>query len=279
MIAPFSDTMVAMKAPGTGIPQRVPPGISAMPRRPEPAWFEELYARYNRKTYLGTDPVQFLSRYPDIRDREMAALIASSFALGRVAHILASVEKVLAPMQPGPRSFLDRASARTLRSTYAGFKHRFFDADCLVAFLRGAQKMLRLHGSLNAAFVKGLGPDCDTILPALERFAAEINNGCGSLVPSPARGSACKRLNLFLRWMVRSDEIDPGGWTGVPASKLIVPLDTHLFRIARRMGFTRRKSADIRTALEVTAAFRRIRPDDPVRYDFSLTRLGIMPRT
>lgn len=256
---------------------RIPSGISAMPRRPTLAWLEALYARYNHQNYLSTDPIQFLFRYGDIRDREIIALIASSFALGRVAHILVSVEKVLAPMQPGPHAFLTSAGPGQFRAIYAGFKHRFFDAECLVSFLCGMKNMLQLHGSLNAAFIKKLAPDDETIVPALEQFTRELNTGCGSLIPSPARGSACKRLNLFLRWMVRHDAIDPGGWSGVHASKLIVPLDTHLFRIGRRMGFTRRNAADLRAALEITAAFRKIRPDDPVRYDFALTRLGIMP--
>ena len=263
----------------TSARHRVPPGMSAIPRHPTLAWFEALYARYSRKGYLNTDPIQFLFRYPDIRDRELVALIASSFALGRVAHILSSVEKVLAPMRPGPHAFLLNADIDGFRSAYAGFKHRFFDADCLALFLSGMKAMLLRHGSLNAAFMAGFSPDDETVLPALEHFASALNTGCGSLIPSPARGSACKRLNLFLRWLVRRDEIDPGGWTGIPASKLIVPLDTHLFRIGRRMGFTRRKSADLRAACEITAAFRKLRPDDPVRYDFALTRLGILPFT
>ena len=95
--------------------------------------------------------------------------------------------------------------------------------------------------------------------------------------PDPAAGSACKRLHLFLRWMVRSDDVDPGPWTSVPAGKLVIPLDTHLHRLAAKLGATRRRSADRTTALEITEAFRRIRPDDPVRYDFALTRLGIRP--
>ncbi len=95
------------------------------------------------------------------------------------------------------------------------------------------------------------------------------------LLPSPGKGSACKRLNLFLRWMVRSDDVDPGGWSGVDAGKLIVPLDTHMHRMGLEVGLTRRKQADMQAALEVTRAFRTIAPEDPVRYDFALTRLGI----
>jgi uncharacterized protein (TIGR02757 family) len=94
-------------------------------------------------------------------------------------------------------------------------------------------------------------------------------------VPSPVGGSACKRLNLFLRWMVRQDGVDPGGWDNVPQSKLIVPVDTHMHRICLRLGLTTRKQANMATALEITEGFRALAPDDPVRYDFSLTRLGI----
>ena len=98
-------------------------------------------------------------------------------------------------------------------------------------------------------------------------------------LPSPDGGSACKRLNLFLRWMVRKDNVDPGIWQSIPASHLIVPLDTHMHRIAKAMGLTSRKQADIQSAIEITGAFSFIRPADPVRYDFALTRLGIKPGT
>jgi len=89
------------------------------------------------------------------------------------------------------------------------------------------------------------------------------------------RGSACKRLLMYLRWMVRKDEVDPGGWEGIPPSKLLVPVDTHMHRIARKLRFTRRKQANLATVREITAAFRKIVPDDPARYDFTLTRFGI----
>jgi uncharacterized protein (TIGR02757 family) len=122
-------------------------------------------------------------------------------------------------------------------------------------------------------------PGDRTTLPALEAFAAELNLPCGCqttyLVPSPAAGSACKRLNLYLRWVVRRDDVDPGGWEGIAPSKLVVPLDTHMFRICRSLGMTARNQADLKSALEITQAFRAIVPEDPVRYDFALTRLGI----
>ena len=143
--------------------------------------------------------------------------------------------------------------------------------------LFSAKRVIERYGSLQACFAAGLNGD-DTVLPALSSFTKELALSGGlsnGLLPSPAGGSACKRLNLFLRWMVRRDDVDPGGWDGVPASKLIVPLDTHMHRIGLALGLTGRRQADLRTAAEITAAFRAIAPDDPVRYDFALTRLGI----
>jgi uncharacterized protein (TIGR02757 family) len=129
-------------------------------------------------------------------------------------------------------------------------------------------------------FMAGCSPGDATILPALENFSHHLRRGCedrleGILLPRPMKGSACKRLHLFLRWMVRKDEVDPGVWSGLDPTMLMIPLDTHMFRIARAFQLTRRRQADMRAVLEITDAFRAICPEDPVRYDFSLTRLGI----
>ena len=128
-------------------------------------------------------------------------------------------------------------------------------------------------------FASGLSESDADVIPAMTAFASEIvcaGSGAGlCLIPDPCRKSACKRLNLFLRWMVRSDRVDPGGWKGIPASKLVIPLDIHMYRFASLLGLTERKQANLATALEVTTEFAKISPDDPVKYDFALTRLGI----
>ncbi|OFW52907.1 MAG: TIGR02757 family protein, partial [Actinobacteria bacterium RBG_13_35_12] len=135
------------------------------------------------------------------------------------------------------------------------------------------------YGSLNNCFLQGLKEEDKTVLSAALNFAKNLNdlakNRCSSLVPSPIGGSAFKRLNLYLRWMVRRDNVDPGGWIGVSSSKLIIPLDTHMYRISLKLGFTERKQADIRTAMEITSALKKFDRDDPVKYDFALTRLGM----
>jgi len=239
---------------------------------------EALYRKYNRREFVHPDPLEFLYPYEKICDREIVALVASSLAYGKVTQILKSVSFVLERMTPSPSVFLKRASLETIQQTFSGFKHRFTTSQQLSSMLLGVKRVLEGHGSLHACFMSGLNDD-DTVLPAVTSFAGELSlcadRSLGHLVPAPERGSACKRLNLFLRWMVRRDEVDIGGWENVPASKLIVPVDTHMHRICLSLGLTTRKQADMRTAMEITHAFRAIAPEDPVRYDFSLTRLGI----
>ena len=143
--------------------------------------------------------------------------------------------------------------------------------------LIGAKRVLDRYDSLENCFLAGWRGDFDTVLPALPRFIGEISGegNCGHLLPDPAKGSACKRINLMLRWLVRRDAVDPGGWDDVPAAALVVPLDTHMKKTGIRLGFTTRSGSDIKTALEITEGFRALSPDDPVKYDFALTRLGI----
>jgi uncharacterized protein (TIGR02757 family) len=240
---------------------------------------DELYGLYNHRELVHPDPLEFLYDYHDLRDREVVGLIASSLAYGRVALILKSVSSVLKPMNPSPFSFLLDSSPKFLRRTFSGFKHRFTTGKEVASMLWGVKCVIERYGSLYACFTAGFNDDEDTIFPALLPFVKELNDGISkgrnSLLPSPNKGSACKRLNLYLRWMVRQDRVDPGGWRMVPVSKLIVPLDTHMHRICSLLNLTRRKQADMRTAVDITHAFRRMVPEDPVRYDFALTRLGI----
>jgi len=240
---------------------------------------DRLYRDLNRRRYVHPDPLEFLYDYDRPGDREIAALVAGSLAVGRVARILKSVSSVLEPMGAAPARYLEDATPKQLASSLDGFRHRFITGGNVAALLAGAKRLVERHGSLGKCFVAGMRPGDETVLGALKAFAArlvEASGGmCGWCVPDPARRSACKRLNLMLRWLVRRDRVDPGGWETVGAEKLIVPLDTHVHKIGLAMGATRRRSADMRTALEITEAFRRIRPEDPVRYDFALTRLGI----
>jgi uncharacterized protein (TIGR02757 family) len=239
---------------------------------------EELYARYNRRECVHPDPLEFVYAYARPEDREVAGVIASSLAYGRVAQILVSVGRVLELLGPSPAEFIDDASQRDLAEALKDFRHRFTSGEEVAALLAGIARARGRHGSLRDCFTAGLNSP-DDLAGGLAAFVTELGAAAGGrlphLLPSPADGSACKRLNLFLRWMVRSDNVDPGGWSGVRASMLVVPLDTHMHRIARGLRFTQRNDTSWRTAAEITTAFRRLAPADPVRYDFALTRLGI----
>ncbi len=236
---------------------------------------EYLYRKYNRREFVHPDPLEFLYGYPDVADREIVGLIASSLAYGRVAQILKSVSQVLARM-PSPAKFLQQATTQALADTFAGFKHRFTTDEELILMLQGIKQVVEEYGSLNRCFLEGLGKEAPTVHEASKKFSQKLSMGRkNSLLPLPSGTSECKRLNLYLRWMVRNDEVDPGGWDGVGSELLIVPLDTHMHRISIAMGLTGRRQADIRTAHEITDGFRRMSPGDAVRYDFTLTRLGI----
>ena len=240
---------------------------------------EELYNHYNRREFVHPDPLEFLYKYDDLRDRELVALIASSLAYGRVAQILKSVSAILDIMAPSPYLFLTGKPEKELLKSFTGFKHRFTTGEDMSDMLLAVKKMIVQDGSLFNAFLSGYKESDDNILPALSTFVWRLVNESGggknSLIPLPDRGSACKRLILFLRWMVRKDGVDPGGWDQISPSKLIIPLDTHMYNICSRLEMTCRKQSDMRTAIEITNSFKRIIPEDPVKYDFSLTRLGI----
>ena len=239
---------------------------------------DTLYNKYNRRRYVHPDPLEFLYSYKKIRDREIAGLIASSLAYGRVAQILKSTSFVLDQMNPSPYLFLNESTDESLYRTFKGFKHRFAGGSELAALLFGIKNVITRFGSLYACFLAGFSQNDKTVIPAMTFFSTQLTSGKnkpGHLIALPEKGSACKRMNLFLRWMVRKDRVDPGGWEGVPLSKLIIPLDTHMHRISIAMNLTKRKQANMHTALEITSGFKKIVPEDPVKYDFALTRLGI----
>lgn len=240
---------------------------------------DALYHFCNSRQWVHPDPLEFLYQYPALEDREVAGLIASSLAYGRVTQILKSVASVLRELGPSPSSFLQSTPDHLLGEIFVDFRHRFTSGEELALLLAGVRRVIGRYGSLGACFLENYHSCDETILPSLTGFVDELSTPfagrSNSLLPRPQKGSACKKLNLFLRWMVREDRVDPGGWDRVPPSKLIIPLDTHMHRIAVQLGFTKNRCATLKTALEITRAFRKIDPADPVCYDFALTRTGI----
>ncbi|MFO7838050.1 MAG: TIGR02757 family protein [Desulfosalsimonadaceae bacterium] len=241
---------------------------------------EACYRLYNRRRYVHPDPLEFLYSYQRPEDREIAGLIAASLAYGRVGQILKSVSVVLSRMGPSPRAYLEGCGPERLRRDMEGFVHRFAGEHQMAALLWAVREVLLGYGSLEQCFRMHLEECGNSMHPALCRFSADLRRagqwgGPGHLVACPEKGSACKRIHLFLRWMVRKDRVDPGGWEGVSPALLIVPLDTHMFRMCKSLGLTVRRQADMKAAAEITGAFRQFSPRDPVKYDFVLTRFGI----
>ena len=237
---------------------------------------------------LDSDPLAFAHRFTDAGDREVAAFLAASLAFGRVASIRASVARVLEAMGPNPAAFLETWDEKPLTALRT-FRHRWVsgkDVEDLLRMVKGAR---RAHGSLGALFAAGDAGGEDFVAP-LSSFHRNLlflsssssssapSRGLKFLLPAPEGGSACKRSHLFLRWMVRTEGFDLGLWTGgsfTPA-RLLLPMDTHVHRIATYLGLTRRPAADLAASREATGWLRRLNPDDPVAYDWALSRLGIL---
>ena len=257
---------------------RTPVGREILQQR-----LDELVATFDVST-IEPDPLQLVRRYDDPLDQEVAGLIAASFAYGRADVIVRNIGALLDQMQPSPFRYVAAFDPAEAHKGFDGFAYRFHKTADLVAFLARISDVIRERGSLGELFRIGYDDHDDDIARSLTRFVEAILAGdrqpaTGNLrylLTSPEDGSACKRMNLFLRWMVRRGSPDLGLWTFVDPAKLVVPLDTHVHRIARFLGLTGRKSADWKTARAVTDRLATFDAADPVRYDFALCRLGIL---
>lgn len=253
---------------------------------------EDLYQAYGPET-RDSDPIVFLGRYEEPEDREVAGWIASAFAYGRIETIQANVGKILGALGPRPARALDALEDFALfsREALAGFRHRFHGAEDAGALLYAIASARREAGSVRRFFEReGREEESDVggllsrvvariealdFRPALNHRTLPKGHPVRFFFPDPAAGSACKRWNLYLRWMVRKDRLDFGLWPGISPSRLVIPTDTHIHLVARRLGLTRRRCADWRTAREITDRLARFDPADPVRFDYALCRIGI----
>ncbi len=241
-------------------------------------FLEKIYNTYNNRKYVDPDPLIFLYDYPDLKDREIVALIASSFAYGRVGKIIETVEFVLSMMNNEPYNFIINSNREILEEKFKNFVYRFTTQKELIEFNLAIKNKLIKFDTLGNFFKKQYFENDKKILNTLECFVSKLGyetRDIKSLLSLPSKKSACKRLFLFLRWMGRKDEVDPGGWDFLDESKLIIPLDTHMYKISKILNFTDRKQANLKTAVQITNNFKKINKRDPVKYDFALTRYGI----
>ena len=248
---------------------------------------EKLYIRYNRRELINPDPLQFLYRYSDPADIEITAFLASALAYGRVQQIEKSLNNLLGRMGDSPSGFVinfDRDKRKTLKD----FKHRFTTGDDISDLLTLLKTIIHRCGSIEQYFTLGYNPGERNVIPALSNFCNSLldihaaggkgqpTRGLKYLLVSPDGGSACKRLNLFLRWMVRDDDVDTGLWKSIEKAGLIVPIDVHMGRLCKIIGLYDRKTVSLSAAEEITESFAEIEPADPVKYDFALSRIGIL---
>lgn len=267
-----------------------------LPRARLRAYLDAFVDAYDYEGHLRRDPLQFVLAQDDPRDREVVGLLAAGLAYGIVERVLLSVREALRRLGPRPARVMRDfdPAGRAERRMFAGFLHRMTGEVEMRALCGAVGGVLRAQGSLEALFAEAHSPEDETIAAGLghvvERLRAEAVGIAASLappraewhrrrvrhlLPSPTDGGACKRLNLWMRWMVRDRKPDVRVWTAARPSQLVIPLDTHIVRLSQYLGFTRRANPSWKMAEEVTAALRALDAEDPMKYDFALCHLGI----
>ncbi|OQY37680.1 MAG: TIGR02757 family protein [Spirochaetaceae bacterium 4572_7] len=235
-----------------------------------------LYNKYNKKSFIHPDPLETVYRFTNKDDMEVVGLIASSFAIGNLKAMLKFLDSLFIVMGSSPYNFLKDTSIEDLTEIFTDSYYRYYKAPDIIEFLLSIKNIINRYCSIEKWVMTLYRSNDETIVPLMKIMANELNVG-STLIPKSSGNSGFKRLALYFRWMVRNDDVDLGLWKGIPRSKLIIPLDTHIMRISNILGFTSSKTNSMANTLKITAAFRALEPDDPVKWDFSLSRLGIHP--
>ncbi|MGE3958322.1 MAG: TIGR02757 family protein [Vicinamibacterales bacterium] len=249
---------------------------------------DRLYDSFNMAD-SAVDPIQIVRRYSTAADQEIVAFCAAGLAFGRVSSVMHSIERVALAMGPSPAAFVRQFEPALHGAPLRDFVHRWIRGRDIIALLWVLRQMLERSGTIEGFFLEG-DPGGEDVREALESFSSRamalnlraaygrvpVRPGVGYFFPRPSGGSGCKRLNLFMRWMVRRDALDLGTWSRVSPSRLIVPLDTHIIRVGRCLKLTRYTSPGWPMALDITRALRVLDAADPVKYDFSVCHLGMM---
>jgi len=249
---------------------------------------DRLYESFS-KEYLAGDPVIVPHEFSRNKDIEVTGFIAALFSYGKVSLFLPRIRQIISSLEKSPYDFLVKASETKIDQILElkGFYYRFQKEEDLRLLLKSISLVLKEHGSLENLFMKGFAESDQNVAPAIGLFLKEFHNLAyrahkkkslpGSfkhLLPEPGPG-AMKRVNMFLRWMVRKDQVDFGIWKKIKTSQLLIPLDVHIKRLAGYFGLSHRKSSDLKTSIEITESLKMLDPLDPVKYDFALTRLGM----
>ena len=231
---------------------------------------DQLYLEINKPEFIPKDPVQFPHRYEAGPDREIAAFLAATIAWGRRDLILKSAEKMFAIMKPSPYAFVMERNYRKLKDRGVSLHRTFFEGD-LLYFCKGFRACYTKHESLEALFANAAGDIWEGISLFRETMASGNNGRYTKHIANPASSSACKRLNLALRWLVRREgPVDMGLWKKISPASLFIPLDLHVGRMARHLGLLERQANDRKAVFALKERLREFCPEDPVKYDLAL---------
>lgn len=249
------------------------------------AFLDECVEKYNTPAFIADDPISIPHRFSRLQDIEIIGFWTAMLAWGQRKTIINNADRLIQLMDGAPHDFIVHHTELD-RKKFLDFKHRTFQPTDTLYFLEFLQQFYRQHDSLEDAFARFMSPTISTTEPALMGFhelffsLEDAPERTRKHIATPARKSTCKRLNMFLRWMVRQDDkgVDFGLWQRIKPAQLLMPLDVHVERIARRFGLLQRKQTDWQAVLELTETLRRYDPKDPVKYDFALFGLGVLEK-
>ena len=244
----------------------------------------EFHYKVFDRTKLEPDPLQFPHLFKGEKDIEVMAFVASVFAYGNVKQIINSLNTFLLIAKNHPYEFISNNSAT--KNLPTNFVHRFYSTKDILQLFQLLNLAYDEYGLLKNLFLSGYDSEDENVKNTITKFNhyflnkarnefKKLSRGIMFMFPLPEKGSACKRMNLFLRWMVRKDELDFGLWSEIPTSKLIIPVDTHVARICKQLNLTKRKIVSWKMAEEITENLKKFDPNDPVKYDFAICHIGM----
>lgn len=245
----------------------------------------DYHYRYFDKSKISPDPLEFPHRFNNYYDIELSAFLSSIFAYGNIAQIINFLEKIHNILSPSPYNFVMNFNPQKESKKFNTLVYRFYEPYDIITLFITLKKIYSEYGKLKSFFLngkiseeikmKGQILDFSQNMLRLIRKKYDITPGIKFMFPDPKQGSACKRINLFLRWMVRKDELDFGLWNEIPTSKLIIPVDTHVANISKMLGLTDKKNVSWFMAEEITENLKKFDPEDPVKYDFAICHIGM----
>lgn len=245
----------------------------------------DYHYKYFDFNQISPDPLEFLHRYKNYYDIEISGLLSSVFAYGNVKQIITTLEKIHKVMDGKPYEFITNYNHKKDSKLFKNIVHRFYSTDDITALFKGLNKIYTTYGSLKKLFLLYYFQEEEHLRNAIHFYSRNMieiisdhqlpSRGISFMFPDTYKGSACKRTNLFLRWMVRKDELDFGLWYEVPASKLVIPVDTHVAKICKQLKLTKQKAVSWKMAEEITDNLKKFDENDPVKYDFAICHIGM----